>query len=66
MVVGCGESPPPMPPPYETIEDTVNVGIRQTLRLKLVADNPGGWMTHCHILPHAGGGMMTVLRVIDE
>ncbi len=23
------------------------------------------WKTHCHILPHAGDGMMTVLRVED-
>jgi FtsP/CotA-like multicopper oxidase with cupredoxin domain len=31
--------------------------------LKLHANNPGFWMTHCHILPHAGDGMMTVLEV---
>ena len=48
------------------IEDTVNVRIREDLRLRLVADNPGDWMTHCHILPHAHGGMMTVLRVLDQ
>jgi len=53
-------------PAYRTFEDTVNVGIRQRLRLKLTANNPGFWMTHCHILPHAGHGMMTVLRVLDE
>jgi FtsP/CotA-like multicopper oxidase with cupredoxin domain len=50
-------------PAYARLEDTVNVPIRGTLRLRLVADNPGDWMAHCHILTHAEGGMMTVLRV---
>lgn len=52
-----------VPPATRTIEDTYNVRIRDRLRLRVVADNPGDWMTHCHILPHAGEGMMTVLRV---
>jgi FtsP/CotA-like multicopper oxidase with cupredoxin domain len=52
-----------VPPDQRTIEDTVNIGIRQTVRLLIPADNVGDWMAHCHILPHAEGGMMTVLRV---
>jgi FtsP/CotA-like multicopper oxidase with cupredoxin domain len=32
------------------------------VRLGLLPDNPGDWMAHCNILPHAYG-MMTVLRV---
>ena len=55
-----------VPPARRTVEDTINVRIREDLRLRLIADNPGDWMTHCHILPHAHGGMMTVLRVLDE
>jgi len=51
------------PVAYQHIEDTVNVRIRDTLRLRLRTDNPGDWMTHCHILPHAEAGMMTVLRI---
>lgn len=51
-------------PAWKTVEDTVNLPIRSTLRLRLVADNPGAWMTHCHILSHAHG-MMTVLQVDD-
>jgi FtsP/CotA-like multicopper oxidase with cupredoxin domain len=46
-----------------TWEDTINIPIHSAVRLKLRADNPGDWMTHCHILEHADGGMMTVLRV---
>ena len=52
-----------VPPAAFTLEDTINVAIRQTVRLKVLADNPGDWMAHCHILPHAHDGMMTVLRV---
>ena len=52
-------------PPRRTMEDTINVGVRDVVRLRVFADNPGDWMTHCHILPHAGDGMMTVLRILD-
>jgi FtsP/CotA-like multicopper oxidase with cupredoxin domain len=51
------------PPATHTVEDTVNVPIRAALRLLLVADNPGDWMAHCHLLQHAEDGMMSVLRV---
>jgi FtsP/CotA-like multicopper oxidase with cupredoxin domain len=46
-----------------TLEDTINLPIRSWTRLRLVADNPGSWMLHCHILSHAHRGMMTVLQV---
>lgn len=54
------------PPTHRTLDDTLNIGIRQSARLRLVATNPGEWMTHCHILPHADFGMMTVLKVGDS
>jgi FtsP/CotA-like multicopper oxidase with cupredoxin domain len=50
-------------PSVRQLEDTVNVAIRSTVRLLVVPDNAGDWMAHCHILPHAEGGMMAVLRV---
>lgn len=50
-------------PAAREVEDTVNVGIRESVRLLVHADNPGDWMAHCHLLPHAEGGMMAVLRV---
>ncbi len=52
-----------VPPAWRTIEDTIELPLYGVARLRLLADNPGDWMTHCHILPHAEGGMMTVLRV---
>jgi FtsP/CotA-like multicopper oxidase with cupredoxin domain len=46
-----------------TFEDNFNIPIRSNIRIRLLADNPGDWMTHCHILAHPAGGMMTVLRI---
>ncbi|MDP2307541.1 MAG: multicopper oxidase family protein [Pseudomonadota bacterium] len=52
-----------VPVPARRIEDTVDIGIRQRVRLLLHADNPGDWLLHCHLLGHEEGGMMTVLGV---
>ena len=54
-----------VPPRVQTIEDNFNLGVRDVVRLRVLADNPGDWMTHCHILPHAEDGMMTVFRVVE-
>jgi FtsP/CotA-like multicopper oxidase with cupredoxin domain len=51
------------PPAARQVEDTLNLAIRDVVRLRVVPEVPGDWMTHCHILPHAEDGMMTVLRV---
>ena len=50
-------------PAARTLEDNLDIPLYGVARLRLEATNPGDWMTHCHILPHAEGGMMTVLRV---
>lgn len=50
-------------PAVQRWADTVDVGIRSTVRLRLVADNPGEWLVHCHLLGHEDAGMMTLLRV---
>ncbi|MGZ8801552.1 MAG: multicopper oxidase domain-containing protein, partial [Mycobacterium sp.] len=42
-------------------KDTVIVKPRQTVAVKLVADNPGTWMLHCHNGYHMDAGMMTSL-----
>ena len=36
---------------------------RERVEIAFVADNPGDWMFHCHILEHMAGGMMGVVRV---
>jgi FtsP/CotA-like multicopper oxidase with cupredoxin domain len=43
--------------------DTVLMGPRQTVDVAFVADNPGHWMYHCHILDHSAGGMMGTIAV---
>lgn len=42
-------------------KDTVIVKPMQTVAVKLVADNPGIWMLHCHNGYHMDAGMMTTL-----
>ncbi|MCB9779109.1 MAG: multicopper oxidase family protein [Alphaproteobacteria bacterium] len=54
-----------VPSSARRIEDTLDIGLYGTARLRFNADNEGEWMVHCHLLPHAEGGMMTVLRVGD-
>ncbi|TIL30495.1 multicopper oxidase family protein [Mesorhizobium sp.] len=44
-------------------QDTVLVSPREKVEIAFVADNPGDWMFHCHILEHQAGGMMAVFRV---
>ena len=51
------------PTKYREWRDTVLIPPRQKAELAFVADNPGDWMFHCHILDHQEGGMMSVIRV---
>jgi FtsP/CotA-like multicopper oxidase with cupredoxin domain len=43
--------------------DSVLLDPRSRAEIAFVADNPGGWMLHCHILEHQASGMMAVIRV---
>lgn len=40
------------------VRDTVMIGADETLEIAFVADNPGRWMLHCHMLSHQAAGMM--------
>lgn len=44
-------------------QDTVLMMPREVVEVAFVADNPGIWMLHCHILEHQLGGMGGVFRV---
>jgi len=44
-------------------QDTVLMSPREKVEVAFVADNPGDWMFHCHILEHQESGMMGVIRV---
>lgn len=37
--------------------DTVIVDADHSVRIAFVADNPGKWMIHCHMLAHQESGM---------
>ena len=48
---------------YQEWQDTVLMAPRERVDIAFVADNPGDWMFHCHILEHQAAGMMGVIRV---
>jgi FtsP/CotA-like multicopper oxidase with cupredoxin domain len=43
--------------------DTVLAAPKERVEIVFVADNPGDWMIHCHILEHQAAGMMATVRV---
>ncbi len=45
------------------IQDTVLIQPGQRVDIAFVADNPGDWAFHCHVLEHAQAGMMGFVRV---
>ncbi|TXH38908.1 MAG: multicopper oxidase family protein [Rhodospirillaceae bacterium] len=49
--------------PHHQWSDTVLVPPKETVDCAFVADNPGDWMLHCHVMDHQVSGLMTVLRV---
>ena len=51
------------PTPHREWQDTVLMSPEERVEIAFVADNPGDWMFHCHILEHQLGGMMAVIRV---
>ncbi len=51
------------PTRYREWQDTVLVGPRERVEIAFVADNPGDWMFHCHVLEHQESGMMGIIRV---
>ena len=51
------------PTTHREWQDTVLMAPQETVEIAFVADNPGDWMFHCHILEHQAAGMMGVIRV---
>ena len=43
--------------------DTFFIDGNETVEIAFVADNPGKWMLHCHMLEHAAAGMRTWFQV---
>jgi len=51
------------PTRYREWRDTVLVAPRERVEVAFVADNPGDWMFHCHVLEHQESGMMGIIRI---
>jgi FtsP/CotA-like multicopper oxidase with cupredoxin domain len=45
------------------LRDTVLVMPDETTEIAFVADNPGKWLLHCHMLGHAASGMTNWIMV---
>ncbi len=43
--------------------DTILLAPNETREIALLADNPGDWLFHCHMLSHQAAGMRTWIRV---
>jgi FtsP/CotA-like multicopper oxidase with cupredoxin domain len=52
-----------VPEAHRPWRDTVLVAPRETLEIAFLADNPGDWLLHCHVLEHHAGGMGVYVRV---
>ena len=51
------------PTRFREWRDTVLIPPRERVEIAFVADNPGAWMIHCHVLDHQNGGMMAMIEV---
>ncbi len=48
--------------PYET--DTILLASGERAQVAFVADNPGRWMYHCHVIEHMKTGLMGYISVV--
>ncbi len=51
------------PTRFREWQDSVLMAPLERVEIAMVADNPGKWMFHCHILEHQASGMMGVVNV---
>jgi FtsP/CotA-like multicopper oxidase with cupredoxin domain len=51
------------PVPYLQWQDSVLMAPKDIVECAFVADNPGNWMLHCHVVDHSMTGLMTVFHV---
>lgn len=52
-----------VPTRFREWQDTVLLAPRERVEIAFVADNPGDWMFHCHILEHQQAGMMSTIHI---
>lgn len=49
--------------PFEEWRDTVALQPFDEIQVAFVAEEPGDWVFHCHLLEHAAAGMVGVFRI---
>ncbi len=47
----------------EPWRDTLLINRSEEIKIAFVADNPGKWLFHCHILEHQAAGMLTWIEI---
>lgn len=52
------------PVPGRPWHDTLLLAPREQAEIAFVADNPGRWLIHCHVLEHHAAGMGTLFDVV--
>ena len=52
------------PAKHREWRDTVLMEPREKVEIAFVADNPGDWLFHCHVLGHQASGMKSLIRVL--
>ena len=55
---------PSLRPERWVLKDTLVVDHMQRFDIEFIADNPGKWLFHCHMLEHQMGGMITWFEVV--
>ncbi|XP_012936333.1 hephaestin-like protein [Aplysia californica] len=45
-------------------DDAINISPGQAEAMEMIADNPGTWLLHCHVLDHIVAGMETTYTVL--
>jgi manganese oxidase len=59
----------PLPPEQQLVRNTVPVNPGELIDIEFIADNPGVWVFHCHVLHHVTndnvepGGLIGVIQV---
>jgi len=59
-----------LPPAAQLTKDTLPITPGERYGVEFVADNPGKWALHCHVLHHATnndmepGGLLTIVNVM--
>ena len=51
-------------PMMQVMSDTVLLRSKEVIEIAVVADNPGDWMFHCHVIEHQKTGLAGYIRVL--